>query len=130
MATRSSGDDFRYQYYLAQAIRVEGVVRGWSLRELAVQAGVDYQSLLRKVNLERHFLLPEIEKVSAALRLTPSALLLACEARRANDPHSEGHDRIERDSALSRKMRNEQHALLERVTSPSGDISTDERRLG
>lgn len=130
MAIRSSGDDFRYQYYLAQAIKVEGVVRGWSLRELAARANMDYQSLLRKVNLARHFMLPEIEQVSAALGLHPSALLRAGEDRRERDPHSEGHDRIETDPSLSRKMRNEQHALLEQVTTPTGDARANERRLG
>ena len=130
MVTRTSGDDFRHQYYVAQAIRVECAVRGWSLRELAARAGIDYQSLLRKVNLERHFLLPEVDRVADGLGIRLSALFLAAEDRRAKDPHMDGHDRIESDPSLTRRMRNEQHQMLERMTTGSGDHVPGERRLG
>lgn len=130
MARRTS-DDFRYQYYVARAIEVAAVDRGrWTRQEIAARAAIDPQSFSRKMNLERHFMLHEIVQVADALGLSPHELLGMAESRRAEDPHRDGHDQLEMNDALSRKMRNEQHQLLERMTTGSSDHISDERRLG
>lgn len=130
MARRTS-DDFRYQYYVARAIEVVAVDRGrWTRQEIAARAAIDPQSFSRKMNLERHFMLHEIVQIAEALGMTPHELLGIAETRRAEDPYQDEHDRLEENDTLSRKMRNDQHQMLERMTTGSGDHIPRERRLG
>lgn len=108
----TGGDEYRYQRYLAMSIKAEASARGWTLTELATRAGIDYQSLLRKLNLKRHFLMGEVGQIADALGMRMSELTADAERRQDRespvpDPgiHPEDADLIDKSDKLTRRQR-------------------------
>ena len=117
MASTVGGDS---QRFLAMSIRAEASARGWTLTELSERAGIDYQSLLRKLNQKRHFTLGEVGQVADALGMPLSELVADSERRRDRQPPNPDPDIHPDDAALidsSDKLTKRQRAQLKRALS-------------
>ena len=100
------------QRFLAMSIRAEASARGWTLTELAERSGIDYQSLLRKLNQKRHFLLGEVGQIADALGMPLSELVADAERRQHREPptpdpgiHPEDEAIIDTSDKLTKRQR-------------------------
>lgn len=87
----STEGEYRYQRYLAKSINAERAALGWTISELADRSGVDYQTLLRKLNLKRTLLLGEIVAIAQAMGTTVARLAADAEARMARESEPDLH---------------------------------------
>lgn len=130
MASTPSGD-YDYQRYLAMSIKAETAARGWSLAELADRSGIDYQTLLRKLNLKRHLSMDELDQIAAALDLRPSDLAADAESRRDKGPripgdpgiHPEDAKLIESSDKLTKRQRAQAKSALQGETTDFTQMS-------
>lgn len=78
-----------HQRFVAMVIKGEAAARDLTLQEVATRSGIDYQTLLRVVNLKRDLKVDQVGAIAAVFGMRASELMREAERRMAQESAAE-----------------------------------------